>query len=92
MWYKQLQILTVLSNSCNQKRIFPAAALGLPSIEFFTFFVCIKLHNSLGAFETAFFFLIFLNVVAFNMTVFLAASKVFSCSGKILKGQKCENF
>ncbi|OXA46683.1 hypothetical protein Fcan01_18151 [Folsomia candida] len=80
MWYKQLQILTVLSNSCNQKRIFPAAALGLPSIEFFTFFVCIKLHNSLGAFETAFFFLIFLNVVAFNMTVFLAASKVFSCS------------
>lgn len=84
-WYKQLQIITILGNTCNQKRIFPAAAIGLPSIEFFTFFVCVKLHDSLTGIEVAFFFLIFLNVVAFNMTVFLAASKVFSCSEGVLQ-------
>jgi hypothetical protein len=83
--YKKLQILEMLINNSIRDVMLPALMFGMPSIQFFASYVCIKMHGTMALPNLAFFIIIYLDTVVLTNTVITPAASIFTGSGKLLE-------
>lgn len=80
----------MLNNNCVRKCMLPSCSLGFPAIQFFSCYVCIKLHDTMSLPALAFYFLIYGDAIILTTSVFTASSYVFITSRKLLARWRTE--
>lgn len=86
--YRKLKIIELFINQSNQKRIFPSVFIGFPSLQFFTSYVCIRLHDIVEWPAFAMFPLVYVDAFILAVVIFTAAAKVYNNSGELLQNLK----
>ncbi|OXA48598.1 hypothetical protein Fcan01_16538 [Folsomia candida] len=83
--YRELRIIEILNNLTNRTRVLPACAIGFPAIQFFSFYVCIRLHENIPPAAFIMFPTAYFDCFLFTIVIFTAAARVYTGSESLLK-------
>jgi hypothetical protein len=84
LFYKQIQILESMLNNFLKQRITPLVLCGVPLMQMFTFYLCIKFHEVFPPLVFLLFPIVFVDSLVINVVVFTLASWVFTKSQKAI--------
>ncbi|OXA55079.1 hypothetical protein Fcan01_11342 [Folsomia candida] len=85
MFKRELRIIELLNNLTNRTRVLPACAIGFPAIQFFSFYVCVRLHDKIPPAAFIMFPTAYFDCFLFTIVIFTAAARVYTGSENLLK-------